>query len=81
MVYVRNDMIQRRRHYIEKCAFDNGNERIKILSVDVSINKETWLFMLLLMSVLSITVILLFWAISMLICSNQMYFLTELKMS
>ena len=43
MVYVRNDMIQRRRHDIEKCAFDNCDGRIKILSVEVSINKETWL--------------------------------------
>ena len=44
MVYVRNDMIQRRRHDIEKCAFNNCDGRIEILSVEVSINKETWLF-------------------------------------
>ena len=44
MVYVINDMIQRRRHDIEKYAFNNGNGRIEILSVEVSINKETWLF-------------------------------------
>ena len=44
MVYVRNAMIQRRRHDIEKCAFNNCDERIEILSVEVSINKETWLF-------------------------------------
>ena len=37
-------MIQRRRHDIEKCAFNNCDGRIEILSVDVSINKETWLF-------------------------------------
>ena len=28
MVYVRNDMIQHRRHDIEKCAFNNCNGRI-----------------------------------------------------
>ena len=44
MVYVRNNIIQRRRHDIEKCAFNNGSGRIVILSVEVSINKETWLF-------------------------------------
>ena len=44
MVYVRKDMIQRRRHDIEKCAFNNCDGRIGILSVEVSINKETWLF-------------------------------------
>ena len=44
MVYVRNDMIQRMRHDIEKCAFNNCDGRIEILSVEVYINKETWLF-------------------------------------
>ena len=28
MVYVRHDMIQRRRHDIDKCAFNNCNGRI-----------------------------------------------------
>ena len=28
MVYVRNDMIQRRRHDIEKCVFNNCDGRI-----------------------------------------------------
>ena len=37
-------MIQRRRHDIEKCAFNNCDGRKEILSVEVSINKETWLF-------------------------------------
>ena len=33
MIYVRNDMIQRRRHDIEKCAFNNCDGRMEILSV------------------------------------------------
>ena len=39
MVYVRNDLIQRRLHDIEKWAFHNCDGRIEIMSVEVSINK------------------------------------------
>ena len=38
MIYVRNDVVQRRRHDIEKCAFNNCDGRIEILSVEVLIN-------------------------------------------
>jgi hypothetical protein len=44
MLYVRNDMPQFRRSDLESFSFNNLNGRIEILAVEISINKEKWLF-------------------------------------
>ena len=41
---IRNDMPQFRRHDIEYCSTNNKDSRIEVLAVEVTINKEKWLF-------------------------------------
>ena len=44
MMYIRNDMPQFRRHDIEYFSTNNKDGRIEVLAVEVTINKEKWLF-------------------------------------
>ena len=45
LMFIRNDIPQFRRHDIEKFSVDKENGRIEILAVEVSINKERWIFL------------------------------------
>ena len=44
MMYIRNDFPQYRRSDIERFSINNNDGRIEILAVEVSINKEKWIF-------------------------------------
>ena len=43
-MYIRNDMPQFRRLELEQLSITNDNGRIEILAVQVTLNKEKWLF-------------------------------------
>ena len=44
IMYIRNDMPQFRRLDLEQLSINNANGRIEILAVEVTLNKEKWLF-------------------------------------
>ena len=44
LFYIRNDMPQHRRYDIEACGMNNAQGRIEILSVEITINKEKWVY-------------------------------------
>ena len=44
-MYVRNDFPQYRRHDLENFSMNDGNGRIEILAVEVTINKEKWILL------------------------------------
>ena len=44
MMYIRNDMLQFGRHDIEHFSTNNKYGRIEVFAVEVTINKDKWLF-------------------------------------
>ena len=44
MMFIQNDMAQRRRRDIETHSFNDEHGRIEIMAVEVSIQKDKWLF-------------------------------------
>ena len=42
MMFIRNDLPQRRRYDIESHAINNANGRIELLAVQVTIKQEAW---------------------------------------